>query len=50
MIEKNFKKGEVLLRQGAIWDNMYQIKKGSVGFPILKSEVFVGDLKTGEKV
>lgn len=31
MIEKNFKKGEVLLRQGAIWDNMYQIKKGSVG-------------------
>lgn len=27
-----------------------EIKKGSVGFPILKSEVFVGDLKTGEKV
>lgn len=31
MIEKKFKKGDVILRQGEIWDNMYQIKDGSVG-------------------
>lgn len=31
MTEKKFKKGDVILRQGATWDNMYQIKEGSVG-------------------